>query len=72
MHRFKVDGMTCGHCVAAVTREIIGGDAAACVQVNLATGRVEVESTLPDERLIALIEQAGYAARPADQASEAG
>jgi copper chaperone CopZ len=42
------------------------------VQVDLAAGRVEVESALSDEQLITLIEEAGYAARPADLPSEVG
>lgn len=66
MHRFKVEGMSCGHCVAAVTREIQALDPAARVQVDLAAGRVEVDSTLTTEQLITQIDQAGYAAYPAD------
>ena len=72
MHRFNVEGMSCSHCVAAVTREIVKADAVARVQVDLAAGRVEVESALSDEQLITLIEEAGYAARPADLPSEVG
>jgi len=64
MHRFKVDGMSCGHCVAAVTRELQAADPAARVQVDLALGRVEVDSSLPDERLLAAIAEAGYRAQP--------
>jgi len=72
MHRFNVEGMSCSHCVAAVTREIVKADAAARVQADLAAGKVEVESTLSDEQLVALMEEAGYAARPVGPPSEAG
>jgi copper chaperone len=66
MHRFKVEGMSCSHCVAAITREIQAADPAARVQVDLATSRVEVESSLTTGQLIAQIDQAGYAAHPAE------
>jgi copper chaperone len=66
MHRFKVEGMSCAHCVAAVTREIQAVDPAAAVKVDLTAGRVEVESGLTSAQIVALIEEAGYAARVAE------
>ena len=57
---FKVDGMSCQHCVAAVTNAIREHDAAAQVQVDLASGRVVVESTQPVDTLKAAIDDAGY------------
>ncbi|WP_419900819.1 heavy-metal-associated domain-containing protein [Roseomonas sp. USHLN139] len=59
---FAVTGMSCGHCVRAVTEAIRAEDPAAAVQVDLAAGRVVVESRLPRARLAALIEAEGYAA----------
>ena len=44
MAEFKVEGMSCQHCVAAVTRAIHEIDAAAQVQVDLEHGRVVVAS----------------------------
>jgi copper chaperone len=64
MRCFKVEGMSCGPCVAAVTRELQAADPAARVQVDLALGRVEVDSSLSDERLIVAIAEAGYLAQP--------
>ena len=63
MRCFKVEGMSCGHCVGAVTRELQAADPEARVQVDLALGRVEVDSSLSDERLIVAIAEAGYQAR---------
>lgn len=60
MEIFKVSGMTCGHCTAAVTKAIHEVDPAAPVQVDLATGRVEVESSADRETLARVIEDAGY------------
>lgn len=50
MHSFNVSGMTCGHCVRAVTEAIKGVDAGATVEVDLASGRVVVrgETASPD------------------------
>jgi copper chaperone len=60
MFEFEVDGMSCQHCVAAVTKAIQARDAAARVQVDLAHGRVVVESTQQASVLKAAIDDAGY------------
>ncbi|QQC65121.1 heavy-metal-associated domain-containing protein [Paraburkholderia ginsengisoli] len=57
---FKVEGMSCQHCVAAVTNAIREHDAAAQVQVDLASGRVVVDSVQPVDTLKAAIDEAGY------------
>jgi len=65
MQVFKVQGMTCGHCVRAVTNAIKGEDPAAEVQVDLAKGEVAVQSQLPAEQIVGLIVEEGYTAKPA-------
>ncbi|CAB3719946.1 heavy-metal-associated domain-containing protein [Paraburkholderia rhynchosiae] len=57
---FQVEGMSCQHCVAAVTNAIREHDEGAQVQVDLASGRVAVESTQSAETLKAAIDEAGY------------
>ena len=57
---FQVEGMSCQHCVAAVTSAIREHDEAAQVQVDLPSGRVAVESAQPADTLKAAIEEAGY------------
>lgn len=57
---FKVQGMSCGHCVKAVTQAISAVDAKARVTVELSTGEVQVQSEQPRERLAQAIEQEGY------------
>ena len=65
MQKFEVSGMTCGHCVRAVTEAVRGVDAAAQVEVDLSTGRVTVRNgtASPDQVAQALAAE-GYPARP--------
>jgi copper chaperone len=56
----QVEGMSCQHCVAAVTNAIREHDAAAQVNVDLTTGRVAVDSSQSVEALKAAIDEAGY------------
>lgn len=61
MPRFRIDDMTCQHCVGAITRAVKAADAAAQVQVDLANHEVVVEGgALSGEALKAVIEDAGY------------
>ena len=60
MQSFTVTGMTCGHCVRAVTEAITRLDAAATVRVDLAAGRVETDSRLPRAALAGAIVEEGY------------
>ena len=60
---FTVTGMTCGHCVAAVTEEVSKLEHVNHVDVELATGIVTVDSDGPIDpvRFAAAIDEAGYA-----------
>ena len=64
MQNFKVEGMTCGHCVRAVTEAVKAVDPNATVEVDLAAGRVSVTSTAASARLTQAIVAEGYAAEP--------
>jgi copper chaperone len=59
---YTVDGMTCGHCVAAVTEELSKLDGVSHVDVDLRSGRVTVESDGPlaDDDVAAAVDEAGY------------
>lgn len=63
--QFHVEGMSCGHCVKAVTQAITGLDAAAKVNIDLPTGRVDVDSSLPADQVSAAIVDAGYVVKGA-------
>lgn len=55
-----VQGMSCAHCVAAVTGAIQAEDPAASVQVDLTANLVTATTALPRERVAALIAEEGY------------
>lgn len=63
MQVFSVEGMTCGHCVRAVTQAVQSQDPAASVKVDLAAKEVGVESRLSGEQVISLITEEGYSAK---------
>lgn len=66
MRSFKVSGMTCGHCVRAVTEAVQGVDPSAEVKVDLGAGRVTVSGgDAGDERIVQAIQAEGYQAEPA-------
>lgn len=44
---YTVQGMTCGHCVNAVTEEVSAIDGVQSVDVDLATGSLKVTSAAP-------------------------
>jgi copper chaperone len=62
MQVFNVQGMTCGHCVKAVTRAVQEQDAAARVEVDLAGKQVRVQSELAQEQILTAIRDEGYQA----------
>ena len=59
---YPVSGMTCGHCVSAVTEELSKLDGVTDVQVDLAAGTATVTSAQPleDEAVRAAVDEAGY------------
>ena len=63
MQIFTVTGMTCGHCVRAVTAAVTQRDVGATVRIDLATGRVEIDSQIPRSDLAAAIAGEGYEVR---------
>jgi copper ion binding protein len=59
---YQVTGMTCGHCVQAVTTEVTAIDGVTDVQVDLESGRVDVTGeNVTDEAVRAAVDEAGYA-----------
>jgi copper chaperone len=57
---FQVQGMTCGQCVAAVTRAVKALDPQAEVKVDLAGGKVQVQSQQDHAAIARAIEEEGY------------
>ncbi|MDT0270499.1 cation transporter [Streptomyces sp. DSM 44915] len=59
---YTVDGMTCAHCVNAVTSEVSALDGVREVEVDLAGGLVRVRSEQPlaEAAVAGAVEEAGY------------
>ena len=57
---FQVQGMSCGHCVGAVTNAVRALDPQAQVKVDLATGQVDVQSQQERAAIVEAIEEEGY------------
>jgi copper ion binding protein len=59
---YQVTGMTCGHCVQAVTSEVSAIDGVTDVQVDLESGRVDVTGeNVTEDDVRAAVDEAGYA-----------
>jgi copper chaperone len=62
---YQVTGMTCGHCVVAVTEELTRIDGVQAVQVDLRPGETSVvtvvsDAPLPTEVVRDAVDEAGY------------
>jgi copper chaperone len=59
---YTVRGMTCGHCVRAVTDELSALPDVTEVTVDLGAGRVSIRSDrpVPEAAVRAAVEEAGY------------
>ncbi len=59
---YRVEGMTCGHCVNAITAELSKLDDVTGVEVALESGEVTVtsDSALDDQVVRAAVDEAGY------------
>jgi copper chaperone CopZ len=59
---YDVRGMSCGHCVMAITGELVAVEHVTGVAVELAAGKVTVTSDHPLDAsaVIAAIDAAGY------------
>ena len=64
-----VQGMTCGHCVKAVTEEVTAIPGVTDVAVDLVNGgtstvTITAEAPVSDEAIAAAIDEAGYTIAP--------
>lgn len=60
MLTFKVEDMTCGHCVGVITKAIKADDESANIEIDLPTKTVKIESSKPAENFVSVITEAGY------------
>lgn len=64
MLRLKVTGMTCSHCVQAVTKAVQSVAPAARLDVSLEKGEVGVAGNADLTQVVAALADAGYDAEP--------
>ena len=59
---FTITGMTCSHCVNAVTEAVCKLDGVIGVRIDLATGTATIDSTRPidPEGVAEAVDEAGY------------
>ncbi|MBO4122101.1 heavy-metal-associated domain-containing protein [Cupriavidus gilardii] len=60
MMQFQVEGMSCGHCVGAITRAVQQVDPDARVSADIAAQAVSVETDADAQEVRQAIESAGY------------
>lgn len=63
---FVVEGMTCEHCVAAVTEELESLENVRSAEVQLADGsvRLELDGPVTEAELAEAVDEAGYRIAP--------
>ena len=64
MTELKIDGMTCGHCTAAVKKALERVPGVEGAEVDLAAGRARVAGTADEALLVAAVQDEGYQAAP--------
>jgi copper chaperone len=65
MYQFKVEDMTCGHCVSRVTKAVKAVDSQAQVDISLRDKRVNVLSSAAQDQIAEAIKDAGYTPKAA-------
>lgn len=63
-HELQINGMSCQHCVKAVTQAVQQHDPAATVEIKLPEGQARIATSLPREKVVAAIEEEGYVVQP--------
>jgi copper chaperone len=61
---FRVDDMTCSHCVSTITKAVKGEDANATVDIDLQNHLVRIDGAADAEGIMNAIRDAGYTPVP--------
>lgn len=65
IRKYKVQGMSCGHCRSSVVEEVGEIDGVEKVDVDLGTGILEIQGAgIENERVAAAVVSAGYQLGP--------
>lgn len=60
----KIDGMSCGHCVASVKKALEGLDGVSVEQVSIGSATIQYDPAVATpEKIVEAISEAGYSAR---------
>lgn len=59
-HQLQVKGMSCQHCVKAITKAVQTQDPQATVSVELPQGQVTIQSALSHAAIVQAIMEEGY------------
>ena len=62
MTKLQIPDMSCGHCVATITKAVTAADPGATVVADLASKSVRIETRLPDAALLEALADIGYPA----------
>ena len=62
MTKLQVPDMSCGHCVATITKAVTAADPEAKVVADLGTKSVQVDTRVPDAALLEVLANIGYPA----------
>ncbi len=65
MNTLTIPDMSCGHCVAVITSTVKALDPAAALSFDVPARRVELDSSVPLNAVLAALATAGYPATPA-------
>ena len=60
MFVIKVNGMSCGHCVSAITKALAELDKTAKIQIDKASQTVRFDGDADQEEVVLAIQEAGY------------
>lgn len=60
MYELQVEGMSCNHCINAVTKAVQEVDSNAKVDIVLAEQKVSIASGADLQRITSAVEEAGY------------
>jgi copper chaperone len=60
MLRYTIENMSCGHCVATVSKAVRGVDASAVVRADVAGRSLEIDTGVTSEAIVAAVAAAGY------------
>ncbi len=64
--QLQVTGMRCASCAARIERGLQAETGVVSAVVNFATGQASVYGTVPTPRLVALVDELGFSARPSE------